>query len=74
MVYLGLFSLRVASWQLEPAVIGTSPDPGLRLTQEVATNQTCHGGRSDGPCVDPGGIAELSCAPGLSRPTRSAGD
>jgi hypothetical protein len=59
--------------QGQPAVVGTSTDPGLWLTQAVATSHVCYGGRSDGPCVDHGGVAELSGAPRLSRPARSAG-
>src|SRR6266446_4216427 len=51
-----------------------STDPGLRLTQEVAIRYTGYSSRSDGPCVDHGGVAELSGASSLSRAARSAGD
>src|SRR5262245_64353531 len=73
MVELGLLSPRAAPWQLEPACIGSSTDSGLRLTQAVATGDAGSGSTSEGPCVDHGGVAELSCAPGLSRLARAAG-
>jgi hypothetical protein len=38
-------------------------------SQEVATDHACHGSRANGARMDYGGVAELSRASGLSRPT-----
>ena len=65
---LAYYHFVLAHDSLSPC-FGTSTDPGLWLTQAVATDHTCHGSRDNGPRLDDGGVAELSRASGLSRPT-----